>query len=118
MERSKIRSVGMMSTHESPEAVNRLIMEACVSARVRFYWKPNWTLLIDIDGIDSVLDRLGGAVEVLGFDTFTLEGKTVYARLDYMTDFGEGIAPRAASAAIVDWPRDTGLWVEVVARRT
>lgn len=75
-------------------------------------------MLIDIEGIDAVLDRLGEAVEILGFDTFTLEGKTVYPRLDYMTDFGEGIAPGAASAAIVDWPRDIGLWVEVVARKT
>lgn len=108
----------MIPTPESREAVNRLILEACVRARVRFYWKPNWTLLIDIEGIDVVLDGLGETVEILGFDTFTLEGKTVYPRLDYMTDFGEGIAPSAASAAIVDWPRDTSLWVEVVARQT
>lgn len=107
----------MMATPESREAVNRQILEACIAARVRFYWKPNWTLLIDIEGIDAVLDGLGETVTILGFDTFTLEGKTVYPRLDYMTDFGEGISTRAARDEIAGWPRNTGLWVEVVARK-
>ncbi len=108
----------MMATPESREAVNRLILEACIETRVRFYWKPNWTMLIDIEGVDAVLERLPDGVRILGFDTFTLEGKTIYPRLDFMTDFGDGIVPSAAMASIVDWPRDTGLWVEVVARKT
>lgn len=107
----------MMATPESREAVNRLILEACIGARVRFYWKPNWTLLIDIEGIDAVLDGLSETVTILGFDTFTLESKTVYPRLDYMTDFGEGISTRSARDEIAGWPRNNGLWVEVVARK-
>ncbi|MCP3878213.1 MAG: hypothetical protein GY701_07455 [Sulfitobacter sp.] len=100
---------------DSREVVNRSILEACLAERVEFYWQSNWTLLIDVEGIDRVLGRLAHQVRILGFDTFTLEGKTVYPRLDYLTDFGDGIATGSAAVAIADWPRDTGLWVEVVA---
>ena len=95
--------------------VNRLVLEACISQRVEFYWQPNWTLLIDIEGIDEVLGELSGQVQILGFDTFTLKGKTVYPRLDFLSDYGDGISPSEAARDIAGWPRDTDLWVEVVA---
>lgn len=99
----------------SRETVDRLILEACISQRVRFYWQPNWTLLIDIEGIDDVLAQLSGQVRILGFDTFTLEGKTVYPRLDFLSDYDEGISPSQAAKDITGWPRDVDLWIEVVA---
>lgn len=70
--------------------------------------------MIDLAGIDAVLGELEGDYKVLGFDTFTLDGDWVSPRLDYMTDFGEGLGVADALAVITHWPRDAGLWVEAV----
>lgn len=99
-----------------PNDVDRLILKACLSAGVRFYWSPSWIIMIDIDGIDDVLQELSGRIAVLGFDTFVLNGKTVRPRLDYISDYGSGIEVDAAIDAIANWPRGTGLWIEIVAR--
>ena len=90
--------------------VQRELLEACLKSRVWFKWH-NW-LVIDLEGIELVLNRLGPRTTILGFDAFTLEGQMTQAHLIY-DDFGAGVGVDEALAAIDDWPRDMGLWVHV-----
>ena len=101
------------------DAVARELLETCLESGVEFYWRPNWTLLIDIEGIETVLKRLEPRMTILGLEAFTLIGKTVYLHFEYVKDFGDGVGVDEALAAIVGWPRDmgpSGLWIEVAAR--
>ena len=101
------------------DAVARELLETCLESGVRFYWRPNWTLLIDIEGIGTVLNRLERRMTILGLEAFTLIGKTVYLHFEYVKDFGDGVGVDEALAAIVGWPRGmrpSGLWIEVAAR--
>ena len=70
--------------------------------------------MVDLDGLDKVLLDVAEDYLVLGFDTFTLNGRAVQPRLDYHTDFGDGTSANEALAAIAGWPRDLDLWVEPV----
>lgn len=89
------------------------LVAACLEHRVEFYGSPG-VLMIALDGIDQVLRELAGEYVVLGFDSFTLEGTSVHPRLDFYTDFDEGMAVPDALEAIATWPRGQGLWVEAV----
>ena len=77
------------------------------------YRETSGILMIELGGIDAVLTELGGNFRVLGFDT-SLDGDVVHPRLDYITDFGQGLGVQEALAAITHWPRDEGLWIEAV----
>lgn len=70
--------------------------------------------MIELDGLARVLPDVASDYKVLGFDSFTLEGLSVQPRLDYYTDFQEGVSIDEALSAIAGWPLDEGLWVEAV----
>ncbi len=87
------------------------LARACLLANVDFHCSAG-VLMIHSSGLMAALSHLSGQPRVLGFDSFTLNGNEVHPRLDYYTDFGEGISIDAALDAVVDWPDD--LWIEVV----
>lgn len=89
------------------------LVTACLRHRVRFHGTPG-VLMIDLQGLDLVLNEVANDYVVLGFDSFTVHDREVRPRLDYITDFGSGISTSGALEAISGWPRDLGLWIEVV----
>lgn len=102
--------------HEINPSVGTAVMAliaACMAHGVRFHWTPG-VLMVDLDGLDQVLLDVADDYLILGFETFTLDGRAVQPRLDYHSDFGDGTSVSDALAAIADWPRDLDLWVETV----
>lgn len=92
------------------------LIAACLKHNVRFHETPG-VLMIAFDGLGRVLNEVADDYVVLGFDSFDLEDVPwVQPRLDYITDFGEGISVAQALDAISDWPQDEALWVEAVLR--
>ncbi|MGH9339546.1 MAG: hypothetical protein ACRD1R_08140 [Acidobacteriota bacterium] len=67
------------------------LVKACLAHRVRFHGTPG-VLMIELEGLSLVLEELANDYGVLGFDSFTVHDREVHPRLDYLTDFGEGIS--------------------------
>jgi len=79
-------------------SINQLLVDACMKHRVKFHWTG--LLMIQLTGIETVLGELPADVRILGFDTFTLCGYETRPRLDYYSEYGEGIPSSEALANI------------------
>jgi hypothetical protein len=89
----------------------RLLIDACLSHRVPFWWQGTGTLLISSAGARSVIEELESLGEkVIGVEAFELESTVIHPRLDLIYD--ASVAPRGGPAALVtEWGDD--LWLDV-----
>jgi hypothetical protein len=66
---------------------HRLLIEACLRHRVRFFWRSPGTLLIDGRGIRAVIDDLQSTGQVvIGLEGFELESTIIHPRIDLIFD--------------------------------
>ena len=90
---------------------HRLLIEACLRHRVRFFWRSPGTLLIDGRGIRAVIDDLQSTGQaVIGLEGFELESTIIHPRIDLIFDaFSRSdVGP----VEILDeWPRE--VWIDV-----
>lgn len=96
--------------------VHRLVLEACIDQNITFYWIPVWVILVPLGEVRSLLRHLEDRLVILGLDSFDIDGVNIYARLDYISDYGPGTTVDRALEELETWPTDEGIWVEVTAK--
>lgn len=87
------------------------LVRASLDAGADFRFESG-VLMIPVKDLAGVLSAVEEGCVVFGFDSFTFESGRVSPRLDFLSDFADGVSVREALESISGWPDH--LWVEPV----
>jgi len=89
----------------------RVVIEACLRNGVPFWWRGRGTLLVNGDGVPSVLADIEARGEtVIGLEGFELESTIIHPRIDLIYDADTAMRGGAVAVA-TEWGPD--VWLDV-----
>ena len=98
----------------APREFDDIVIAICRSLRLEYHSTPGVLMVMRPD-LETILNHLPDGSLIYGFDTFSLMGYEVQARLDGK-DFRTGLTVSETIAEIQGWPNEPHLWIEIVGR--
>jgi hypothetical protein len=101
----------MNTERHDPLRVHRLLIDACLSHGVPFFWRGPGTLLISGAGLRPVLEDVKSSGEtVIGLEGFEFESTVIHPRLDLIYD--ASVAPQGGAVSVgAGW--GPAVWIDV-----